>query len=582
MAKKQMPRWKKILFWILGILTSIILIIVLIGYFYWSQLIKGIIVEEVAKQSKGLYVADIDRVYYDIFGGDLYIRGITLNTDTVVYNELKKADSAPSMLFQLNMEKLNVNNLHLKNIIFNKIVDIKDIMIKSPEMKITIMQKTTKDTLKTDTNITQQQLDTTLSIPLPKSWKSIKIGQILLETGSLAILDKTKDTTKEYSIPYFDIRIENLWIDSTWNTDPRIYNTDDIRITLREISQKTGNEMYEMHFGEVGIWTSQNLVYIDHFYLEPLFNRHDFSRKLGYQSDRMDLQVEKISLSGISWHELMIHKRLIAGKLQVDSLLLDDYRDKRVPMRPGFKPPMPQQLIRNLKQYIWIDSLKVVNGKATYSEQVANEPGTIFFDRINGLLKGLTNDSTWLAEGKVSPLTAEAYLQGSGKLKATINFIFGDTRNRFSVSAKLSSFDLPGINTMLSKLIPAEIESGRVQKMVIPMIQFNDDYSEGKLTFYYNDLSFKMFKDKNTAWDGIKTGVINFVASDFLIHKSNPRSNGKLHSGIIYFQRDKHKSIINFVWKSIFSGLKSNMGFNSKEQKAIKKGNKKSDKKSKK
>jgi len=41
---------------------------------------------------------------------------------------------------------------------------------------------------------------------------------------------------------------------------------------------------------------------------------------------------------------------------------------------------------------------------------------------------------------------------------------------------------------------------------------------------------------------------------------------------------NKHKSIINFIWKSIFSGIKSNMGFNSKEQKAIKKENKKSSK----
>ena len=127
---------------------------------------------------------------------------------------------------------------------------------------------------------------------------------------------------------------------------------------------------------------------------------------------------------------------------------------------------------------------------------------------------------------------------------------------------------------MLSKLEPAEIESGMVKKMVIPIIQFNDDFSTGKLTFYYDNLSFKMFKEKNTTWDGIKTGVMNFVASDILINKSNPLPNGKLNTGVIYFKRDKHKSIINFIWKSIFSGLKSNMGFNSKEQKSIKKGKK--------
>ncbi|NQV01421.1 MAG: hypothetical protein HQ542_02160 [Bacteroidia bacterium] len=241
-------------------------------------------------------------------------------------------------------------------------------------------------------------------------------------------------------------------------------------------------------------------------------------------------------------------------------------------MRPGFEPPMPQQLIRNLRQYIWIDSLELVNGKATYYEQVANEPGMIFFDRINGILIGLTNDSTWLAEKKISPLKAEAFLQGSGRLQATISFIFGDQMNRFSIpSATLSAFELPQINPMLSKLLPARIESGYVSKLVIHGIQFNNSFSRGSLTLYYKDLSFKMLDEDQTTWSGIKTGVINWVVGDIMVAKSNPGPKGKLRTGMVYFQRDRHKSILNFIWKSTLSGLKSNIGFNTKEQKELKK-----------
>jgi hypothetical protein len=42
-----------------------------------------------------------------------------------------------------------------------------------------------------------------------------------------------------------------------------------------------------------------------------------------------------------------------------------------------------------------------------------------------------------------------------------------------------------------------------------------------------------------------------------------------MHTGTIYFKRDKSKGIINFLWKSTLSGLKSTMGFNSKAQKEI-------------
>mgnify|MGYP002629742222 FL=1 len=566
MTKKKRSKTKRILFWGLGILAGIILVAVVVVYIYSNSIIKRALEEAVKRETKGLYNAHIGSIYYGILGGNLHIRNLTLTPDTAIYKAMNP-DSAPSMLLGLYVKKLTVLDLELKQALFSRKIEAKRVDVKSPELKIWRKKRSVPDT-------TGKPRDTTQSIPLPKGWDYISVGTISLVTGSLDYIDESNDSVRDFNIPYIDIQIVNLWIDSTWRTDPRIYNTDDIVVTLRDIKQQTGNGMYAMHFGEVGISTGQKLVYIDRFHLEPLFNRHDFSRKLGYQTDRMDVEAGKISLTDIDWQELMVHKRLIASKLQIDSLLLDDYRDKRVPMRPGFKPPMPQQLIRNLKQYIRIDSLEVVNGKATYSEQVGNEPGTIFFNRINGLLLGLTNDSAWLAEKKVSPLKAEAYVQGSGRLQATINFKFGDTRNRFTVSALLSDFDLPRINPMLSKLIPAEIEGGRVQKMIVPEIRFNDDYSTGTLTFRYTNLSFKMFKEKNTTWSGIKTGVINFVASDFLIQKSNPQPNGKLNSGIIYFQRDKHKSIINFIWKSIFSGLKSNMGFNTKEQKTIKKEDK--------
>jgi len=564
--KVKRSKGKRILIWALGILTGIIMVVGVVGYFYWGSLIKETIKSAISRETKGLYKADIGYVYYGIFSGNLHIRNLTLIADTAIYNAMDP-DSTPSLLIGLHVGKLTVLDLQLKQALFSKKIDAKRIDVKSPELKIWRKKIPVPDT-------TGKAPDTTQSIPLPNGWDYIAVGTISLVAGSLSYIDQATDSVKEFTIPYIDIQIVNLWVDSTWRTDPRIYNTDDIVITLRDLKQQTGNAMYAMHFGEVGLSTGQNMLYVDKFHLEPLFNRQDFSRKLGYQTDRMDIGIKKITLSGIDWRELMLDKRLVAEKLWIDSLLLDDYRDKRVPMRPGFKPPMPQQLIRNLKTHIWIDSLEITNGKATYSEQVANEPGTIFFDRINGLLTGLTNDSTWLAEKKVSPLKAEAYIQGNGKLQATINFIFGDLRNRFTVSAQLSRFDLTQINPMLSKLEPAKIESGVVKKMVIPMIQFNDDFSTGKLTFYYDNLSFKMFKEKNTTWDGIKTGVINFVASDILINKSNPLPNGKLNTGVIYFQRDKHKSIINFIWKSIFSGLKSNMGFNNKEQKVIKKGKK--------
>jgi len=535
------------------------------GYVYWSRLIKATLVGVVNKETDGLYQLKIGTLYYGLLQGNIYIRNLSLIPDTAVYNILN-GDSAPSLLLSLHVDQLTVKNLQLRKAIFHKRIEVDQIEVSAPDLKLWRKRISIKDT-------TGNEPDTAQSIPLPGGWDYLSAGKISLRNGNFTFTDQTWDSVKEYTIPSVDITISNLWVDSTWRTDPRIYNTDDIAVILREIRQETGNGMYAIHIGEMGFSTGRRLIYINRFHLEPMYDRTAFSRKLGYQTDRMDICIATITLSAVDWRELLLRRRVIAEKLLIDSLVLDDYRDKRVPMRPGFKPLMPQQLLRDLKTYIRIDSLELVNGKATYSEQVANEPGTLFFDRMSGILTGLTNDSAWLADKQISPLKAKAYLQGTGKLQATINFIFGDPMNRFSIPyATLTSFELPQVNTMLSKLLPAEIESGFVSKLVIHGIRFNNSFSRGSLTLYYDNLSFKMFDEKNTTWSGIKTGLINWVAKDILVAKCNPGPNGKLNSGTVYFQRDQHKSIINFIWKSVLSGLKSNMGFNTKEQKEIKKG----------
>lgn len=566
MEKAKRSKITRILLWIASILGGIIILFGIFVYFYWRSMIKGTLEEAVQRETKGLYKADLGSIYYGIFNGNLYIRKVTITPDTTVYNALDP-DSAPAILASLKIGYLTILDLGLKDALVNRRIQIRSIKVDQPELKLWRKRIPAPDTL-------DQTPDTTQSIPLPKGVDFISIGEIVLIAGSLSFIDQTKDTTAELNVPSIDIRVTNLWIDSTWRTDPRIYNTDDIEVVLRDIRQQTGNGMYALNFGEVAISTGGSQLSIDCFHLEPLFSRNDFSRKLGYQTDRMDIKIEKITLLSIDWKAVMLEHRFVAGKLRIDSLVLDDYRDKRVPMRPGTRPLMPQQLIRGTKSYIRIDSLEIIGGKATYTEQVFNEPGTIFFDRIDGLLTGFTNDSVFLAEKKTSPLKATAYLEGTGKLEATVNFVFGDTRNRFTLSATLSSFDLRKINPMLTKLVPVNIESGTITKLLIPNITFNDNYSTGKLTMYYNNLVFKILKENNTTWDGIKTGVMNIVANDLLINKSNPQPNGKLNSGVVYFQRDKQKSIINFIWKSILSGVKSNMGINTKEQKAIKKGKK--------
>jgi hypothetical protein len=133
----------------------------------------------------------------------------------------------------------------------------------------------------------------------------------------------------------------------------------------------------------------------------------------------------------------------------------------------------------------------------------------------------------------------------------------------------MGPLDLLQINPMLSNLLPARVESGRIRRLVVPEVMANDDHATGKLLFFYNDLSVSVADEQKTTWSKVKKGVIDFAANDLVLNNDNPTASGKMKTGIIFFNRDKEKGIINFLWKSVLSGLKSTIGFNSKAQKAI-------------
>jgi hypothetical protein len=65
---------------------------------------------------------------------------------------------------------------------------------------------------------------------------------------------------------------------------------------------------------------------------------------------------------------------------------------------------------------------------------------------------------------------------------------------------------------------------------------------------------------------GDKGGFVSFLANTFVINNKNP--NGKnLRIGEIDEERDPTKSIFNYLWKSLLSGIKPSLGINEKNKK---------------
>ena len=566
--KRKSGKILKIILWISVILLLLIGGLFTYGYFYYGKIIRSYLIETVARESKGLYRAELGSLYINILNGNLIAKDMQLIPDTALYRKEFDYDTVSPMLFRLKIGHFRILNFNILEAIRKHSINVDAIRFLNPEITIFRMRPSKK--AKEDKP--SQKL---MSEPLPKGLKAIHIGEIEFNRGKLDFYDFSGDSVIHQSIPSCSIMIRNLLVDSVHQGKRRLFNSDDISIEVSGISLKTKNGLNQISLGELGLSTGENSVYIRNFHLTPLFNRFDYTRKLGFQTDRMDILVKELHIKRLNLRELILGGKFMAGLVEIDSLALDDYRDKRIPRKPGFKPPMPQDGLRKLKMYLKIDTVALLGSKANYSEQVGEEPGTIFFDKLKATFTGLTNDSILLQSGLVSELKGTAWLMGKGKLDATVGFRFGDKHNAFTFSASLGPMDLTEINPMLTKLLPAEVRAGKVKQLLVPLVVANDDEAKGKLLFYYNDLSIAMTTKEKSTWNSIKKGVVNWVANDLVVNDNNPAKSGKMKTGVIFFRRDKEKGIINFLWKSTLSGLKSTMGFNSKEQKEMKKTAKK-------
>ncbi|MCX6246288.1 MAG: hypothetical protein NTW10_01015 [Bacteroidetes bacterium] len=565
--KSVFRKIRKIFLWVLIVLIVIAGSAALISYYYGTRIVRESLISAVEKGSKGLYHVKMKNLYFNLVTGRVYVSGFQLIPDTALYNRQQEKDTLSPMLIAINIAKFQVQGIDFYKLAKDRDLVIRKILIENPEVTLTVRRPSEKKEKKESP---QKQL----SIPLPKALNSLHILEIVLKDGKLLFDNRTVSPAEKFSIPSLNVSLKNIQVDSTHTGKKRIFNTDDIRVVLKGMKMNTKDSMYTVVPGEIGLSTGSSSFWVRDFELIPNYSKAGFSKKLGYQMDRMEISVRKIDITNIDYRALILNLKFIAGQIRAEGLVFDDYRDKRTPLRPNFMPPLPQQALLRSKMYIKIDSVTLVDGKVIYSEQVGEKPGSMFFDKMKVTVLNVTNDSSLVLKKTVMAVNASMYLMGKGLLRVNLKIPLGEKNDAFSFSATLGAMELNSINPMLTNLVPAKINGGTVIQLVIPYVYADNDKSTGTMNFSYKGLQLEMKGVPEDTWSKIKAGAITFVANTY-VKNENPTASGKFTKGMIYFERDKHKSIFNFLWKSAFSGIKSTIGINKKEQKEMKKAQKK-------
>jgi hypothetical protein len=219
---------------------------------------------------------------------------------------------------------------------------------------------------------------------------------------------------------------------------------------------------------------------------------------------------------------------------------------------------MLQDIIKSSEYSFLFDSLNLNHSNITYSEQpaIGDLEGKIGFSKIQARLMPFTNMKS--SSGKIPDfqLDGTATIMDSCQLKTRMNFQMDHPENLFTVNGSLSQFNMRILNPVIEPLSLISIRSGRVNQF---QFSFSADQSKatGNLFFGYDDLRISVLEKKNGNTKEAK--FASFLANSLLLRSKNPRGKELLPDEIL-FQRDQKRSVLNYTWKSVFSGIRNTLG----------------------
>ncbi|MEJ2594481.1 MAG: hypothetical protein P8100_05000, partial [bacterium] len=163
-------------------------------------------------------------------------------------------------------------------------------------------------------------------------------------------------------------------------------------------------------------------------------------------------------------------------------------------------------------------------------------------------------------------LDMQGMINGEARMNVAVFFPLHKDSTAFWLTAKTETMDLTSLNSMTEHLLGIGILRGK-GSVDAPLITGTDSLAKGELVFRYKKLKLAMYNRKKAELNkGFLSPLINFLINDLVVNSHNPRFARKPRVGQSYFVRDTRKGVVNYLWKSVLSGLTSTLGFNNKEQ----------------
>lgn len=558
-----------VLKWLAGILTGFCLCA---GFMLWYVSIKlrpkmtEQVKSMVLNSTDSLYRIDFKILHANLITGSASLIDVKINPDSNRYKKLVELKRAPNNLYHISLKKLVVQGFHPYQIYKNKKLDINRILFDKPEVSMVNKQ------LDFNENRPPRPIKSPYDY-VAQFLKEIRVEIIDFKNISFKYINKNDVTPEVDSISKLNITLKDMLIDSTSVIDKnRLYLLKDVIINLNDYQFATPDSMYFVNLNQLDFTASTGKLNIKQFGLVPRYDEMKFGKVAGYARDRYSIQMNDINFNHIDLPLYVRKQELKAAEMNIANGYVAVFNNNMLPKHNVDRiGRYPHQLLQKVKAPISIQKINLKNIDVSYAEfdRGSFQRGIVTFKQTGGTITNATNVDKIKAANPFMIANLTTYMMGSGKLE--VNFKFNLTANNGAFDFKGSLINMQGrlMNRLTRPLGMVQIKHGDVKKLSFD-VKANDNMAKGNLSFAYNNFSIALMKRDMEKGRLVRRGWMSFLANNLIINADNPDENGRFVTAKIDYKRETKSSFFNFLWRSLFQGIKYSVGITPQKEQEIK------------
>jgi hypothetical protein len=516
-----------------------------------------------------VYEIEYKSLRVGLFSGKVNLKGLKMKPVSTFFTPNNPLRMKYPVVFEIEVNKLVISGVTGNLSLDLNEISLDGIEIFQPSVKM-IEHLTEKEKQLAGSESASQKSD---PIGKTESLPHTLLSLFSINDGRFEIFDKQLNrsvlTVERIIVSGHDLDLQTDDVDLA-NV---VSSFDGLNVSLGDITYPTSDGFYMIKLAGLDLKTKVSEISASGFDLVPQYDKQEFGKKFGRQTDRFDLKIKNIGIEKIDFQKLLNDNQLWIEQIKIGDVHFDIYRDKNIARDLSVFPKLPHQVLAGLDMGVNVEKIMISSAHIIYQEVAdgETEPGVVMISNGRAEVLNALNIASAQHVEKIMQWKINGDLYDQGTFDVAVGFSADHESGEFSFSGRVDEMDMDAFNQILVPNEYIRIDDGKIVSNQF-QVDAGADYSTGTMNFQYEDLKVVFLKEKKNH-EMKDRSFYSALANTGLRFLNLDQQETPADTAYIYFERDKNKSIFNYMVKSLLSGVKATVipGQNLTPEKRLKK-----------